>query len=1171
MKNRQDLPASALWANIFLTLVTGALCLAGYEYIQAQFAAVNSDVHARLRAAAKMEVARVEAWRSERVGDSHAVTAALPLMPAVQRALRGQASPADQKQLATWFTTMQARYKYQSIALTDLAGRPTLSVGGPQGDPALYKSMVAEDSNDLAAALVKDATGHETLRLSIYSTVAAADGKPIGFIVFTIDPELELFAGLRNWADLGKTAEMILLKREHDSVVFVSDTRTQEQGSVSLVRRPLTDMSSPAVQVASGMAGDADGYDYRGVPVLASGYPIPNSSWLVEAKIDRREAFATQQRETNELILLLVVFLLLIATIIRLLINRRNDRHEAERREAQKERLRALARYEALAKQANDAIVIWEGTGRVLEVNNRAMEMYGYSREEFLSCRLVDFRAPEAKAGFPETLANLRSGNGLLFETIHISKNGRIFPVEISTSRLETEGGEIFQAIIRDISERKNFEAQILRLNRLYAVLSECDSASHGIRNEDELLMRVCEIVVRLGGFPIAWAGKGDLTTNAVTKLAKAGREASYLDEIVIQAGGGSLGSGPTGICIRENRAISTVDFATDPIMAPWREAAARHGLHSSICLPLRRKAGMAYVLGIYSAEPGFFNEEESALAEKVAGSLSFALERIDLEREREAAENRRRVSEERLALAMEAANEAYWDWRLDTNEWFFSPRYLITLGYQPGEVDLNLSELRNQVHPDDRAAVEHAQDTLISGQQPSCTVEFRVRCKDGRYIWMRSTAKVVERDEFGIPRRIVGARTDITERKALEQEFLQAQKMESIGRLAGGVAHDFNNFLTVINGNAALMLESILPEDPLADSLKDIVEAGERAAALTRQLLAFSRKHVEHREPLDINSIVTNLQKMLRNLLGESRTLRVELTPDTGMVMADATHLEQVIMNLTVNARDATQSGGTVTIRTELRDRISDETGRGRIGTFVRLTVEDNGSGMSEETRQRIFEPFFTTKDKSRGTGLGLSTVHGIVAASGGFIEVESELGKGSAFRVYLPVTEEKAAAGNEGDTGVQSLRGTETVLLVEDEPATRRYATEILKRYGYRVFGAENGEEAIEISSRYRKTIHAVVSDIMMPGMNGTEAVRHLLAQRPQLKVLYVSGFADDSIRPEDLTGPVTAFLQKPYSPEALATNLRELLSRATEVPEEDLAARGETQVPNRGGLHD
>jgi PAS domain S-box-containing protein len=414
-----------------------------------------------------------------------------------------------------------------------------------------------------------------------------------------------------------------------------------------------------------------------------------------------------------------------------------------------------------------------------------------------------------------------------------------------------------------------------------------------------------------------------------------------------------------------------------------------------------------------------------------------------------------------------------------------------------------------------------------------------------GAEVWFDGSVSPVSED------LVVWVARDITERKQLEEQLRHAQKMEAVGQLAGGIAHDFNNLLTAINGYSDLALRRLDPEDPLRRSVEEIRKAGERAAALTRQLLAFSRKQVLQPLVLDLNSVVSDMERMLRRVIGEDVELGTALAHDLGSIKADPGQIEQVIMNLCVNARDAMPQGGRLTIETANvhlgEEHAARRAGDLAPGPYVVLRVTDTGLGMDERTRERIFEPFFTTKGAGKGTGLGLSTVYGIVKQSGGGVSVASEVGRGSTFEVYFPRVGEGAREYRRGTEPEGELRGTETVLLAEDEEMVRRLTREVLEIYGYRVLVAAGGGAALLICERHEGPIALLITDLVMPEMNGRELAARLASLRPEMKVLFMSGYTDASATGQGEFEDGSDFIQKPFTPVALARKVREVLDRA------------------------
>jgi PAS domain S-box-containing protein len=396
-----------------------------------------------------------------------------------------------------------------------------------------------------------------------------------------------------------------------------------------------------------------------------------------------------------------------------------------------------------------------------------------------------------------------------------------------------------------------------------------------------------------------------------------------------------------------------------------------------------------------------------------------------------------------------------------------------------------------------------------------------------------------------GQPARLTALR-DVSQRRLLEDQLRQSQKMEAVGRLAGGVAHDFNNLLTVITSYSQLVMEDMGAADPRRADLTEVQKAANGAATLTRQLLAFSRQQVLEPKVIDLDEVVAGAGKMLKRLIGEDIELVTALAPDLGAVKADPGQIEQVVMNLAVNARDAMPDGGKLTIETSNQELGQEYTEEHRLvppGSYVLLSVSDTGTGMDEATQARLFEPFFTTKEQGKGTGLGLATVYGIVKQSGGFIWVYSELGQGTTFKVYLPRVDEAVSAPS-APAAPESLHGTETILLAEDAAPVRSVAREVLRRHGYRVLTAADGRTALELAGTHPGPIDLLITDVIMPEMSGRQVADRLKERLPKLKVLFVSGYTDDAIVRHGILEPGIAFLQKPFSPESLARKVREVL---------------------------
>jgi PAS domain S-box-containing protein len=472
------------------------------------------------------------------------------------------------------------------------------------------------------------------------------------------------------------------------------------------------------------------------------------------------------------------------------------------------------------------------------------------------------------------------------------------------------------------------------------------------------------------------------------------------------------------------------------------------------------------------------------------------------------------------------------------------SPSYARVLGYTAE--DLQKTSPLEQIHPDDLPMVLDAAKEA-KGSAVGRRIEYRMRRKDGEWVVLESTASPI-RNAAGNVEKLVIVNRDISERRHLELQLRQSQKMDAIGRLSGGVAHDFNNLLGVIIGYSEVLQDQIKEGDRLRVCVDQILQAGKRAASLTRQLLAFSRQQVLEPKVLLLNGVVGDMEKMLRRLIGEDVQLTTKLDAKLGKVRADQGQIEQVIMNLAVNARDAMPEGGDLSIETANTEM--DEAFVKRYpypvqtGPYILLTVSDTGTGMDDVTKQRIFEPFFTTKEKGKGTGLGLSMVYGVVKQSNGYIDVFSTVGQGTTFKIYLPRIDQEPEEHTTKTALSKAFRGNETILLVEDEKNLCVLTRNLLEHYGYAVLEAESGAQALAVSRQNAGAIHLLLTDIVMPGIGGRALAQTLSRERPGIRVVYMSGYTGQTVGGQTILSPGAHFLQKPFTREDLARKIREAL---------------------------
>jgi PAS domain S-box-containing protein len=516
---------------------------------------------------------------------------------------------------------------------------------------------------------------------------------------------------------------------------------------------------------------------------------------------------------------------------------------------------------------------------------------------------------------------------------------------------------------------------------------------------------------------------------------------------------------------------------------------------------------------------------------------------------ERKRAEEALRKSEERLQLALEAATDGLFDWNMQTGKVYFSPRYYTMLGYEPYEIPASYDTWINLLHPDDREyAVNMVKEQHIEGKRDSHEIEFRLRTKSGGWRWILSRGRVIERDASGKAVRMVGTHVDITERRQLEAQLLQAQKMESIGRLAAGIAHDFNNLLTPIGGFAELLLWKAPEGSRQHEYLRQIKIAAERAAALTLQLRLFTRQEEGERRTVQLNSVVEETRDLLEHSIPKEIAIELRLASELWAVEADLSQISQVLVNLCVNARDSMPDGGTLTLETRnvtLDKEYAQAMLEARPGRYVCLSVSDTGCGMSPEVQDRLFEPFFTTKEVGKGTGLGSSVVYGIVKGHGGFINVYSQEGRGSTLHFYLPAIE--SAVEEREVEGLEMPTGTETILLVDDEEMVRALGQAVLEPCGYTVLMAKDGLQALEVYQAHQGEIPLVVLDVIMPQMGGQECLWRLREMDPQVRVLISTGYTVKGLAQELVAEGALGVVEKPFRIQDFATAVRAALDKS------------------------
>jgi two-component system, cell cycle sensor histidine kinase and response regulator CckA len=779
---------------------------------------------------------------------------------------------------------------------------------------------------------------------------------------------------------------------------------------------------------------------------------------------------------------------------------------------------------EQLVECAPEAISILDVQHRITRINSEFTRLFGFSPEEALGKRPSELIVPSERTAETDWIKeSVIGGQKITLETRRQRKDGSLVDVSVSCAAVTVDGTHVgYYVLYRDIEESKR--AQTLS-SALYRIAERTSSAA----DLQGFYASIHNIVGELMNARNFYIALYDPTTQLLSFP-------HFVDEVDNTPAPKPLGHGLTEYVMRTGEPLLASPEVFETLVHRGEVELIGAPSLDWMGVPLRAGNETFGVLVVQSYSPEVrFAERDKEILTFVSQQLASA---IDHKRHEEAL----RRSEARYRSLVQSA--VYGIYRSDAQGRFLdvNPALIAMLGYDSPEEVMELDPVRDVfLNPEEheRLTREFQQKCRLDG------LEVRWKRKDGGVITVRLSGRGTSGpEELENVLEIIAE--DVTERRALEDQFRQAQKMEAVGRLAGGVAHDFNNLLMVISGYTEVLLEELKPQEELQSKAEAIQQAADRATTLTRQLLAFSRKQLLELKVVDVNAIVSDMERLLRPLIGETIELATHLKPDVGHTRADAGQLEQVIMNLVVNARDAMPMGGRVLIQTERVELDARRREHSLIppGPYVLLSVSDTGAGMDKETQSRIFEPFFTTKEKGKGTGLGLSTVYGIVKQSGGFIFAHSDMGHGTTFRIYLPRVEDATEYSGPVKNPSAAAGGSETVLLVEDEESVRQLVRDTLAAKGYEVIEAPNGEAGLKVSAEYTGTIEVLITDVVMPGMGGRELAKRVSAARPNIKVLFLSGYTEDAIIHEGVLEPGTAFLQKPFTLQTLSRKVREVL---------------------------
>lgn len=1086
---------------LLLVLVAG-----GAWFYRGQQQHAREGIESELSAVAELKAHQIAEWRAERVDEGAELTER-PLLAARIRQWLEAPSAGGLEQLQAELEIVQRHEEYADVVVVDVAGRTRFSLNGTTETHERVEEALAEAFQGGRPVLTDLHVGPDgsAPHVSVVAPVFDAEedpGRPLGAVILVSDAREFLYPLVQWWPTPSGTAETLLVRRDGDDVLFLNELRHRQDTALKL-RIPLRETDVPAVKAVVGVEGFVQGEDYRGVDVVAVLRPIPGSPWFMVAKVDTREAFAEWRSRSALMVALLLGVAVLGGAVLLIAWQRDQKVHFRRLYQAETARAAGEALYGVTLASIGDGVITTDAEGLVDMLNPVAEQLTGWRGEDARGrplhevFHIVD---EETRAEVENPVVRvLREGVvvGLANHTVLIHREGTERPIADSGAPIRTEQGDILGVVLvfRDQTEERAAQGELL-------LLTDTIRASM----EEIYLFDAETLCFRF------------VNDGAVGNLGYSYEELAGL----------------TPLDLKPEFARETFLELVEPLRNGQKAPQVFETVH-------RRKDGTLYPVEVHLQLLDHSGERVFLAAVR------------DITERRQAEEQLRR-SEADLKKAQEVAHVGSWKWHIRSNRLEWSDEMYRVFGIEKEGFTGDLSDVvARAIHPDDRAAVKRSNLAVIQDVDPR-PLEYRVVWPDGteRVVYAEAGEPIL--DDKGYPAVLIGITQDVTERRQAEAErrdlqaqLMHAQKMESVGRLAGGVAHDFNNMLSVILGHTELALARADPASPLRADLEEIRKAAQTSADLTRQLLAFARRQTVAPRVLDLNQAGSALLKMLQRLIGEDIDLAWVPGEDLWPVEIDPSQVDQILANLCVNARDAIDGVGAVTIETE---NVEFDEAYCALhadflpGSYVMLGVSDDGRGMGQDVMDHLFEPFFTTDTTGRNTGLGLATVYGIVKQNDGFINVYSEIGAGSTFKVYLPRSRREVVGTEAVRRGPERAGRGETVLLVEDEPAILNLGTRMLEGLGYSVLAAGTPGEALRLAEEWPGEIHLLITDVVMPEMNGRALADRLRAVVPGVRCLFMSGYTANVIAHRGVLDQGVSFLEKPFSRDELAAKVREAL---------------------------
>jgi PAS domain S-box-containing protein len=1076
--------------SIFVLFAIG-LSLAGYFYYYQQKQRLLQLAKDNLSSIAKLKGGQIENWRQERFNDASFIFHSDAISLQFEQFLKNPNSRKERAAMLGWMTPMFKNRQYVSMDIFSKSGSHLFCILDDSCKASVYEKDIFAEAIRTKKVLFADLHVHDDGRvyMGLVVPIIKIDKKDttvLGSLLLRIDPWRFLYPLIHSWPVISKTSETLIIRREGDEVVYLNELRHRREKNLVL-RMSINEKKLPAAIAARGYEGVVEGIDYRQEEVVAAVRQISNSPWYMVAKTDVEEVLAENTRIAIGVTSVTALILLLLASGIRMIWKEQEVKQYQVLLESQQERQALIQHFDYLMRYANDVIFLSNEEQRIIEANERAEHIYGYSHEELLQLYMTDIWQTKTPSDLHERLKSMMTPSGALYETYHRRKDGSVFPVEISGRTITIEGKIYVQEIIRDITERKE--------------------AEKALREREKQLLLVTD------NFPglVSTVDK-DLRY----RFASAGHERIF----------GILSVDVVGLTMREVLGNETFKQVEPYIKQTFA------GEQVTFVNPIKTPIGeVSYELTTYIPD--------TTVEGKVQGMFIFAIdinERIEMEDALRRAEENFRRSLDDSPLGVRIVSSA--------GETSYANQAILDIyGYSNHE-ELKRTPIKERYTPESYDEFRKRKEQRDRGEFGPTEYEISIVRKDGEVRHVQVFRKEVF---WNGTKQFQVIYQDITQRKMLEEPLRRMQKLEGLGTLAGGIAHDFNNILGIILGYVSRIL--IVKNDPekLQHSIEIITKAVDRGTALVRQILTFARKTETEFRWVNVNTVAKEVMGMIMETFPKTIVYSQNLEKEIPSIYADHSQLHQALLNLCVNARDAMQSGGVLTINTSMLAGLSVHNRHpdAVADSYICIEVVDNGTGMAAEVRNRIFEPFFTTKEKGKGTGLGLAVVFGIVQTHHGFIDVESELGKGATFRLYLPVSDDREHLEAAKKETIEEIPGgTETLLIVEDETALNENLNDVLTGKGYTVLSAFDGLIAVNIYTERQKEIALVLTDLGLPKLTGMEVFKRIRQLNPNVRIIVATGYLDPEMRSELLKAGIQKFIYKPYNPKEVLKVIREVL---------------------------